>query len=92
MNSERLAHMVDRVAGLEDAPGGTKDPVEVVDESVDNIIAAIEAIGEALPQVDVSSAEESAAVEKIKDLMETAIAPYMVDVAKAMDVFVGSEE
>jgi hypothetical protein len=88
--------MVDRVAGLEvaaeGAPGGPKDPVEVIDEAVDAILSALEAIGAAIPQVDADTPAEKAALQKIQDTIETAVAPYMVDVVKAMDVFVGEEE
>ena len=92
MDSKRFASMIDRVAGIEESVGGEKDPIEVIDEAVDSIIAAIEAIGSALPNVDADTTDERAAVKTIQDTMETAIAPYMVDVAKAMDVFVGTEE
>jgi hypothetical protein len=94
MDGVRLANMIDRIAGKDDdsALGGPKDPVEVIDEAVDNILASIEAIGEALGKVEAETAAEKAALVKIQDLMETAIAPYMIDVVKAMDVFVGKED
>jgi hypothetical protein len=92
MDSMRFAQMVDRVAGIESIAGSEKDPVEIVDESVDSIISAIEAIGASLPLIDADTPEEKAAVKLIQDTMETAIIPYMVDIAKSMDVFVGAEE
>jgi len=64
-----------------------KEPLVIVDEAVDNIIASVLAIDESLSLVKPENELEKQALEKVKDLMETAIAPYIADVAKALEAF-----
>jgi len=80
MEIKRIERMADKIAADE-----VKDPLVVVDQSVDAIIQSIIDIGEALPKVESESPEEKKILDEVTDIMETAIAPYMSDVAKALD-------
>lgn len=82
MDKQRIAAMADRIAQKEN-----DDPLVQVDMAVDALIAAIETISEQLPKVQTDNAEQKEAVEKVTDLMETAVAPYTLDIVKALDVF-----
>lgn len=74
--------MADRIAQEEN-----DDPLVQVDMAVDALISAIETISEQLPKVQADTPAQKDAVEKVTDLMETAIAPYTLDIAKALDAF-----
>jgi len=56
-----------------------------LDQAVDTIIGAIGVIDQMLPFVKPETDKEREAIDKVKDLVDTAIAPYMADIAKAMD-------
>jgi hypothetical protein len=58
-----------------------------VDQALDTILAASAVIDDNLPQIKVDSVPEQASVDAIKDLMETAVKPYLADILKAMQVF-----
>ena len=58
-----------------------------VDQSLDTMLAAIAVIDDNLPKIKTANMPEQATVDIIKDLMETAIKPYLSDVLKAMQVF-----
>jgi hypothetical protein len=63
------------------------DPLVMVDQAVDSMIAATQIIDENLPKVKVDSVPQKAAVDAVKDLMDTAIRPYLADIVKAMGTF-----
>jgi len=58
-----------------------------VDQAFDAILAAAAVIDDNLPNIKTGNVPEKAAVDAIKDLMETAIKPYLADALKAMQIF-----
>ena len=92
MDKERIAKMAediaeevafDRVAQTPE----DDDPLVMVDQAIDAMIAATQIIDENLPKVKVDSVPQKAAVDAVKDLMDTAIKPYLADIVKAMGTF-----
>ena len=63
------------------------DPLVMVDQAIDGMIAATQIIDENLPKVKVDSVPQKAAVDAVKDLMDNAIKPYLADIVKAMGTF-----
>jgi len=63
------------------------DPLVMVDQAIDTMIAATQIIDENLPKVKVDSVPQKAAVDAVKDLMDTAIRPYLADIVKAIGTF-----
>lgn len=58
-----------------------------VDQAVDSIIAAFGVLDEELPKVQANTVPQKAAVDAIKDLLDTAVKPYTADIVKALQVF-----
>jgi hypothetical protein len=58
-----------------------------VDQALDVILAAFTVIDDNLLNIKTEGVPEKAAVDAVKDLMETAIKPYLADILKAMQVF-----
>lgn len=58
-----------------------------VDQAFDTILAAIAVIDDNLPKIKTANIPEKATVDIIKDLLETALKPYLSDALKAMQVF-----
>ena len=94
---ERIAKMTDdlveeaafeRVAQSPD----DDDPLVMVDQAVDAMIAASQIIDENLPKVKTDNVPQKAALDAIKDLVDTAIKPYLADIVKALQVFPETEE
>lgn len=92
--NERIERMADNVTDSVIRPSrisavGEDEDVALsnVDQALDKILAALLVIDENLPAIKTASVPEKAAVDAIKDLMETAIHPYFADVLKAMQVF-----
>ena len=85
---ENKVGMVERVAGIEDEK---RDPIEILDSAVDTLIGTLESVSDAINEAKVDNEKEKKALERMKDLVETGIAPYVVDFAKEMDVFEGGE-
>ena len=56
-----------------------------IDQAIDAMIAAVMTIEEWLPKVVPETERERKAIAEVEDLMNTAIAPYLADVAKAMN-------
>jgi predicted RNase H-like HicB family nuclease len=83
MNNARIAKMADKVAQKETED----DALAKVDQAIDAMIGAAQVIDKNLPNVKTDSVPQQAAVDAVKDLMDTAIAPYLADIAKAMQVF-----
>jgi len=67
------------------------EPLVDLDMAVDQLIAAVQTIGENLPKTQPNTPEQEAALKRIKELMETGVAPYVFDVVKAMQAFEGLE-
>lgn len=105
MNEERIAKMSDNVASvltgadfaqvsvphIRIAASGDDEDIALsnVDQAFDAILAALAVIDDNLSQIKTSSVPEKAAVDAIKDLMDTAIKPYMADALRAMQTFGG---
>ena len=58
-----------------------------VDEAFDLMIVAIQAIEDNLKDIATETDEEKNAIKKIQELMDSAIAPYLSDIFKEMQVF-----
>jgi hypothetical protein len=98
MNDRRIAKMTDNVAAemtgdsvshVRTAVVSPDEDVALanVDQALDTFIAAVAVIDENLPQIKAASVPEQAGVDAVKDLMETAIKPYLADILKVMQVF-----
>ena len=92
MNKERMAAMADEVVEDimdEQVPATPEDDVALanVDAAVDAMILAVRAIDENLPKIKADNVPQQAALDTVKDLMDTAVSPYLADVARAMDSF-----
>ena len=55
-----------------------------VDQALDNMVAAMAVLDDNLPNVTTGSVPERAALEAAKDLIETAIKPYLADLLKVL--------
>lgn len=92
MNKERIAAMteeiVEEIAG-EQIPVSSEDDESLanVDQAIDMMVAAVRVIDENLPKVKTDNAPQKAAISVVQDLMDTAVKPYLADVARAMDAF-----
>jgi uncharacterized iron-regulated protein len=92
MDKERIAKMAEDIAEevafdrVAQSPEDD-DPLVMVDQAIDTLIAATQIIDENLPKVKVDSVPQKAAVDVVKDLVETAIKPYLADIVKAMGTF-----
>ena len=87
MNAKRMAQMAQRIA--EDA---ADEPLVQSDQAVDLIIAGVQGLAEWLPKIDATTPEQKAAKAKAIDLVETALAPYAAELAKAFDAFDTDDE
>lgn len=98
MDEKRMASMIDNVVGNVDeytftgsknfiASPNENENISNIDMAIDNILASFKVINSNLEEINVDSIPEKAAVDAIKDLMDTAIMPYFSDVLKAMQVF-----
>lgn len=83
LSRERRAAMAQRIAAEETF--SSDEALSNLDQAVDTIIGAIGVIDQMIPFVKPETDKEREAVDKVKDLVDTAIAPYMSDIAKAMD-------
>jgi len=82
MDKARIAKMADKVAQEVD-----DEALANVDQAIDAMIASAQIIDENLPKIKTENVPQKAAVDAVQDLMDTAIAPYLADIAKAMQVF-----
>lgn len=99
MNRERIAKMAENIASELTAEEIDNQPAEVsqsddaalelVDQAVDTMIASVQVIEENLPKIKADNVPEKAAVDAVQDLVDTAVKPYLSDIAKAMQVFGG---
>jgi len=83
MQKERIAKMANKVAQGEI----DDEPLSMVDQAVDLMIASVKVIEENLPKVKADNVPQQAALDTVKELMDEAIMPYLADIAKAMQVF-----
>lgn len=61
--------------------------LELTEESVDAIIASLTSLDETVGQIRADNVAQKAALDAIKETLETAIKPYMVDIVKALQAF-----
>jgi hypothetical protein len=103
MNEERIAKMTDNVATdmtADEFPQATVPHIrteattpdedialENVDQALDAIVAAFAVLDDNLGKIKIDNVPEQAAVDAVKDLLETAVKPYFADALKAMAVF-----
>lgn len=101
MQEERIAKMTENVTAeaigdmqptlpqIRTAAEGVDEDIALanVDQALDAILAAIRVIDDNLPLIQITNVPEEAARDAVKDLMDTAIKPYLVDVLKAMQMF-----
>ena len=74
MDNKRVVKMANKIAA-------TDDPLVSVDQAINSIIESIYTLDENLSNIETNSVEEKKAVDKIQNLIDTAIAPYMADIA-----------
>jgi hypothetical protein len=84
MDNKKVEKMANKIAGAD-------DPLVSVDQAIDSIIESIYVMDKNLSKIEINSPEEKAAVDKIQNLLDTAIAPYMADVAKEYLTFEDDE-
>lgn len=58
-----------------------------VDQAFDAILAAFAVLDDNLPRIKVENVPQKAAVDVVKDLMDSALKPYLADALKAMQTF-----
>ena len=90
MDKSRVAKMTENVVASGRSAAETEEDdaaLANVDQAFDTIIAAIKVIDDNLPNVKADTVPKQAARDAIKDLMDTAISPYMSDALKAMATF-----
>ena len=73
--------MADKIAAEDDLA------LNNVETAVDNIIVGIKTIDDNLDEIQATTPEEKKAVESIRELIDTAVAPYTADIMKALEVF-----
>jgi len=76
--------MADRIAQEVD-----DEALANVDQALDSMISAYKVIDENLPKVEAANVPQQAALDTMKELMDSAIGPYLADAVKAMQVFGG---
>jgi len=86
MDMKGVQKMADKIAADED------EALTNVETSVDHIIMAVQIIDKNIGNVVMTSPQEKEAIDKIRDLVDSAIAPYIADIAEAFQVFDQGEE
>jgi hypothetical protein len=95
MDKERIAKMAENIVAQDEivpneptavAPDDD-DALGNVDQALISMLAALQIIDENLPKVKADSVPQRAALDAAKDLVDTAIKPYMADILKVMQVF-----
>jgi hypothetical protein len=97
MNRERIAKMTESVVGAVAAEeidnvkvasaAEDDDALGMVEQAIDAMIASAHVIDENLARIKTEDVPQRAALDGVRDLMETAIKPYLADVVTAMRVF-----
>ena len=72
---------------------GESTGIEELDMGIDSIINGIEQMQAGFKKLDGVDMDESerAVIDKVKDIVETAIAPYMADIVEELDKLEGVE-
>jgi len=84
MKKERIAAVAERVAE-EDL--GEDSALSMVDQAIDTMMAAAKIMDENLSKVEADNVPQKAALDEVRSLLDEAVAPYLADMAKAMEVF-----
>ena len=84
-SKQRRTRMSRTAQDQQEDPAGKA--LRLLDEAADNLIDSLEAIDKNLPLVVGTTAEERKALKEIKDILETALTPYTVDLIKALETF-----
>lgn len=94
MNRERIAKMTNNIVGAVTAEevdnvhiasvAGDEDALAMVEQALDSMIAASQVIDEYLPRIKPDDVPQRAAIDAVKDLMDTGVNPYLADVVTAM--------
>ena len=58
-----------------------------IDQAIDTMIGAYQTLQENLPHAKTENVPQRAALDEVQELMNEAIGPYLLDVAKAMTIF-----
>ena len=82
MDNMRIAKMAEKIAQEVD-----DEAMANVDQAIDVMISAAQLIDANLSKVKAETVPQKAALDEVRNLMDTAIAPYLADIAKAMQVF-----
>ena len=80
---ERIAEMAERVAQAEEED----DALSNVDQAIDTMIASLKIIEDNLSEIETENVPQKAAVDSMKDLVDTALKPYLFDFTQAMQIF-----
>ena len=96
MNRERIAKMTDNVVGTVTAEevdnvriaatAEDEDALAMVEQAIDAMVASSQIIDENLSKIKVESVPQQAAIDAVRDLMDTALKPYLADMIVAMKV------
>ncbi len=84
MDNKKVMKMANKIAEAD-------DPLVSVDQAINSIVESIYVMDKNLSKIKANSPEEKAAVGKIQNLLDTAIAPYMADIAKEYLTFEDDE-
>ena len=87
---------LDKTAAPKDNTGAetSSDPLVQIDQAVDGLVANTKRLLEAVAAAKKAGGlkrEETMSLDAVKDLVDTAIAPYLVDIIKELEVFEGVE-
>jgi len=81
MDLKRIAKMTDKVAE------SVKDPLVVLDSAVDSLVASIQEMSEVLPLVKSLTPQQKSAIDKVQDIIDTALSPYTADIIEVLEIF-----
>ena len=86
MDRERIAKVAERVAQGEEE--GTEDEaLAFVDQAVDTMIASVKILDANLSKVQPDNVAQKAALDEARKILDEGVAPYLADLAKALEVF-----
>lgn len=78
-----LGEEIDNVHTASDSP--QQDALSMISQAVDSMIAASRIIEDNLSKIEPENVQEKAAKDGIKDIIDTAIKPYLADIVVAMN-------
>jgi len=82
VNEARIKRVANKIAAEEN-----DDAMANVDQAIDTMIGAFQTIQENLPHAKTENVPQRAALDEVQELMDEAIGPYLLDIAKAMKIF-----